>query len=201
VAPAIRTGREAMSPDESCRLALAEPVRLVPYDSRWPACFDAERERVMGCIGSHLVHVCHFGSTAVPGMAAKPTIDIIAGLRDMAIVDQVLQRLCEHGYSHAPELDLGAPERRFLFRHADGHRTHHLHLVAFDASTWRERIRFRDLLRSDPRLRASYAALKRELAARHQGDRDAYTRGKAEFIRGALTSAGEVPGAVRSIPC
>lgn len=189
-----------MSPDESFRLALVEPVQLESYDPQWLLAFDAERKRLMQCIGPRVAEICHFGSTSVAAMPAKPTIDIIAGLLDMAAVEQVLVELCDCGYSHAPELDLGAPERRFLFRHANGHRTHHLHLVAFGGEAWCERIRFRDLLRTDARLRDDYAALKHSLAVRHQDRRDSYTQGKGEFIRSALTSAAEGPVAARSIP-
>lgn len=189
-----------MGPDESLRLALVEPVRLVHYDPRWPGLYEAERARLLTWIGSSVAQVCHFGSTSIVGMAAKPTIDMIAGLHDMAVVDGVLRELCDRGYSYVPELDLGAPERRFLFRHADGHRTHHLHLVAFGGSAWIERIRFRDLLRSDTGLRIAYGVLKRDLEALHDGRRDAYTRGKAEFIRNALTNAAAGRDAARSTP-
>lgn len=186
-----------MDADESLSRARVEPVRLVPYDARWPRRFDAERARLMARIGARVVRIAHFGSTAVAGMPAKPTIDLLAGLRDMGEADGLLDELLRHGYSHCPELDVGAPERRFLFRHAGGHRTHHLHLVAFDGAAWRERIRFRDLLRTDAGLRAAYAALKDELAAVHARDREAYTQGKAAFIRRAVTSVAAAPGAAR----
>src|SRR5690606_1674631 len=193
----VRDRPRVMDPDESLRRARNEPVRLVTYDARWPQWFDAERDRLMACVGARVAGIAHFGSTAVPGMPAKPTIGLIAGLRDMRDAEALLVELLHHGYSHCPELDVGAPERRFLFRHADGPRTHHLHLVAIDAAAWRERIHFRDLLRSDARLRAAYAALKDELAATHAGDREAYTRGKAAFIRRAITSAAAAPDAAR----
>src|SRR5690606_7547917 len=106
---AATASSQLMNPDESFRLALIEPVRLVPYDSRWRDRFDAEHQRLIACIGTHVAQICHFGSTSVFGMAAKPTIDVIAGLHDMGAADEVLRQLCECGYSYASELDLGTP--------------------------------------------------------------------------------------------
>lgn len=177
-----------MSPDESRRRSLVEPVRLLTYDVDWPKRFVLEHDRLLSRFGDRIMEVRHFGSTAVPGMTAKPTIDMIAGLRDEAMADDLIWKLSDFGYCYQPDLDTAAPERRFLFRHATGHRTHHLHLVKHGGQVWRDRLEFCEILRADVAVRSAYQALKIDLADRFHQDRERYTSGKGEFILRTLSA-------------
>ena len=132
---------------------------------------------------ARLINIQHIGSTAVPGLAAKPVIDILAGVVSMAAARALVAPLCTQGYTASAEFNATLVDRQWLMRWAEGHRSHHLHLVVHGAEVWTQRLRFRDALRTDAALAARYAALKAELAARYPNDREAYTEGKAAFVR------------------
>jgi GrpB-like predicted nucleotidyltransferase (UPF0157 family) len=154
------------------------PVEIVEYDPAWPAAYAAERERLAPLLGDG-VELHHFGSTAVPGLAAKPVIDMIALVDDLdAPIAALVQR---GGYQYPPAYNATLTHRRFLCYPTAAHRTHHLHLVDKPRELER-RLRFRDRLRADPVLADEYAALKRVLAERYSEDREAYTEAKREFI-------------------
>jgi GrpB-like predicted nucleotidyltransferase (UPF0157 family) len=169
-----------------------EPIGLVPPDPAWPDRFELERVELEKRIGEWIdggVH--HVGSTAVPGLAAKPIIDILVGVRSLGAARACFEPLAGLGYLYAPYL----PEEMHWFcKPRPAKRTHHLHLVPFDSPRYRDELAFRDLLRTDPQLAADYAALKRELAERHREDREAYTDAKAGFIRAALAQGGDSRG-------
>lgn len=163
-----------------------EPIRLAPADPEWPARFKLEQEVLEGAIGKWIVGgIHHVGSTAVPGLEAKPIIDILAGVRDLESARECFEPLAFLGYLYAPYL----PEEMHWFCKPDPtRRTHHLHLVPVDSRRYRDELAFRDRLRTGPGLVAEYAALKRELAERHREDREAYTDAKGAFIRTALAA-------------
>jgi GrpB-like predicted nucleotidyltransferase (UPF0157 family) len=165
--------------------AAAEPVHLAPHDPGWPSAFRAERDAIAGALGHRALAIEHIGSTAVPGLDAKPIIDVLVGLDDLGGSDEVLDRLEAIGYSWWR--DDPSPDRRFLLRSADGVRRFHVHVVARGSEAWRRHLAFRDLLRGDADHAARYAALKRDLAGTHRADREAYTAAKAEFVERALT--------------
>jgi GrpB-like predicted nucleotidyltransferase (UPF0157 family) len=153
-------------------------VEVVEYDPGWPAAYAAERERLAPLLGEE-VELHHFGSTAVPGLAAKPVIDMIALVEDFgAPIAALVQR---GGYQYPPAFNATLTHRRFLCYPTAAHRTHHLHLVD-EPRELERRLRFRDLLRADPALAGEYVALKRVLAERYREDREAYTEAKGEFI-------------------
>jgi GrpB-like predicted nucleotidyltransferase (UPF0157 family) len=171
-----------MTDAESLQAAIHEEVALRAYDPRWPGLFEAERERLLSLFPDFIA-IEHMGSTAVPGLAAKPVIDILAGMASMAAARALVAPLCAQGYTASAEFNATLVDRQWLMRWAGGHRTHHLHLVVHGGEVWAQRLRFRDALRADAALAARYAALKAELAARHPSDREAYTEGKAAFVR------------------
>jgi GrpB-like predicted nucleotidyltransferase (UPF0157 family) len=153
-------------------------VELVEYSPLWPALYEAERERLEPLLDALEIH--HIGSTAVPGLLAKPIVDIVALVDDL---DAPVVALIESGgYQYPWAFNGTLAHRRFLCYPRASHRTHHLHLVD-DRAELERRLRFRDRLRADPTLAAEYAALKRALAARYPEDREAYTEAKAPFIR------------------
>ncbi len=175
-----------MNEAQSLQQAIDEPVRLVEYDPAWPARFDAERSRLRERFPAELIEVQHIGSTAIPGIPAKPIIDVMAGVASMTVADALFQPLLEHGYVTSVEFNASLTDRRWFMRHANGRRTYHLHVVVHDGELWRQRLAFRDALRADPTQAERYAALKRELASRHGTDREAYTRAKGEFVRSVI---------------
>jgi GrpB-like predicted nucleotidyltransferase (UPF0157 family) len=164
-------------------------IEVVEADPDWPVVFEQACGGILGVIGAHVMAIEHIGSTAVPGLAAKPTIDIMAGLRALADAAHCFAPLGTLGYEYVPKLDAVMPERRFFKRDVAGRRTHHLHMVEVASDFWRTHLLFRDWLRGHSEDASCYAALKRGLAARFPDDREAYTEGKSEFIRGVLRRA------------
>lgn len=161
-----------------------EPILLASPDPGWPARFEQERvalEKVIGEWTPGGIH--HVGSTAVPGLEAKPIIDILAGVSDLERARACFGPLADLGYLYAPYL----PEEMHWFcKPHPARRTHHLHLVPADSQRYRDELAFRDRLRADPQIASRYVALKRELADRHRDDRDAYTEAKSTFVRATL---------------
>ena len=158
----------------------APPVEIVSYDPAWPARYEAERRRLAGMLPG--AEIEHFGSTAVPGLGAKPVIDVIALVDDL---DRPIPVLIERGgYSFPAGYNAGLERRRWLCRPSAAVRDFHLTLTD-DSSEFERRLRFRDALRADGALAREYESLKRSLAERFRDDREAYTAAKAEFIASA----------------
>jgi GrpB-like predicted nucleotidyltransferase (UPF0157 family) len=155
-------------------------VELVQYDPAWPAAFEAERRRLAPLLDGAEIH--HIGSTAVPGLQAKPVIDMIALVNDLDDLDGLIAALARSGYQYPRAFNATLTGRRFLCYPTPAWRTHHLHLVDDPAELARY-LRFRDNLRADPALAGEYAALKLALAERYREDREAYTEAKSPFIR------------------
>jgi GrpB-like predicted nucleotidyltransferase (UPF0157 family) len=164
-----------------------EPVRLTPYDPTWPAAFERERVALEEAIGPWVVGgIHHVGSTAVPGLEAKPIVDILAGVEDLESSRECFGPLAALEYLHAP---YRSDEMHWFCKPRPERRTHHLHLVPAGSRRYAEELAFRDILRADPEVAGAYAALKRELADRFPEDREAYTEAKTGFIREALAGA------------
>lgn len=171
---------------QSLATAINEEVSLHPPDPAWSAAFELERTRLQALLPGVFVEVEHIGSTAVPGLVAKPVIDIMAGVESLAGVDATIATLCENGYTTSKEFNDSLTDRKWLMRWRNGHRTHHLHIVVFCGAQWDERLAFRDALRRDPDLVRRYAALKTALVTQHRADREAYTDAKADFVRSVI---------------
>ena len=161
-----------------------EPIRIVPYDPACPARFEAERSLLAEAIGEAATGgIHHVGSTAVPGLDAKPVIDILVGIDDLEAGRAAFGALEAIGYLYAP---YRAGEEHWFCKPHPSRRTHHLHLVPQGSPRFGDLLTFRDRLRADEEVAAAYAALKRELAARFEHDREAYTAAKADFVGRAL---------------
>ena len=162
-------------------------VQLSPYSPLWPAIFDYERGQLAAVLGDAM-RIEHIGSTAVPGLGAKPIIDVLVGAPDLPSIEARIPALQACGYQYVKEFERALPERRY-FRRTDGQPGHfHVHAVACGGPFWTSHLAFRDALRSDAALAEEYWKLKTRLAARFPNDREAYTDGKGDFIRRVLDS-------------
>ena len=154
---------------------------IVPYDPGWPGRFETESARIEEALGDQVVRVEHVGSTAVPGLAAKPVVDIQVSVRAMAPRATYVQPLEHLGYRWA--LDPWTDEHEFFSLEEDGQRSFHIHVCGQGSEWERRHLAFRDWLRNHPDDAAAYERLKRDLAERHPRDPYTYTDEKSEFIR------------------
>jgi GrpB-like predicted nucleotidyltransferase (UPF0157 family) len=162
----------------------AEPVVVVPYDPAWAESFELLRDRVAAVLGDLAVGIEHVGSTAVPGCAAKPIVDVDVVIRHADDLPEVVQRLATLGYTHLG--DLGIVGREAFRASPSDLPRHHLYVCASGAASLQAHLILRDALRGDPGLAAAYGALKCDLAQRYRDDRDSYAEGKTAFITSVL---------------
>lgn len=180
--------KAAESFDDKLRRVLAEPIEIVEYDAAWPETFAAEEARMRSYFPEELIlRVEHIGSTAVPGLAAKPIVDILVGVTDVEVVrDAVSPRMEAAGYDFfwrpTRGSDIGPFYPWFIGRDAEGRRVSHIHVVGMDDAEQWDRVLFRDYLRDHPDASMEYGRLKRELADRFAQDRETYTEKKTAFI-------------------
>src|SRR6185503_18567304 len=172
-------------------MAMAPVPDIAPYDPSWPAMFEAEAVRLHRVLGPLALRIDHHGSTAVPGLAAKPVIDIqisVATLRPLESYGRPLESL---GYLHVPHVDDAVCP--FFHRPSQWPHSHHVHVVEAGGEEERRTLAFRDFLRDHVEFKREYAELKRALAVRYDGDlpadREAYAMAKSEFIDRILSLA------------
>jgi GrpB-like predicted nucleotidyltransferase (UPF0157 family) len=164
----------------SMEKSLDAPIELVAYQSGWPALFSAEATTLSAVLSPWLVGpIEHIGSTAVPGLMAKPIIDIMAPVRSLSESRGAIEAAASAGWVYHP---YKADVMHWFCKPSPAHRTHHLHIVPIDSPLWRYRLAFRDALRSQPETAAAYAHLKLSLAQKYSLDREAYTEAKASFV-------------------
>jgi len=166
-----------------------DEVVIVEYNPQWQTLFAEEAARIREVVGNDILAIEHIGSTAVPGLAAKPIIDLMVGVRSLVDGQRAISPLAALGYvywAEDPRLD-----RMFLVKGMPPYgtqRTHHVHIVEAYGEFW-ERLLFRDYLRTHPDEAQRYAALKRKLAGRFCNDRERYTEGKSEYIEAVMQKA------------
>ncbi len=163
-------------------------VEVVPYDPDWPRRFDAERALLEDVLAPWLSGgIQHIGSTAIPGIAAKPVIDMMAGVASFEEARAACEPLRSAGYVYTPH----RPSIAHHFAKPSAEASEFgVHLTEPGSDLWRERLAFRDALRTDPELAAEYEALKLHLAREHPDDREAYTNAKRAFVGRVLAQAG-----------
>ena len=163
--------------------AIREEVSIAPYDPEWPNLYENEAASLRSKLPrSVVVKIEHFGSTAVPGLVAKPVIDVLVQVSSLEKTkEQIVPILEAEGYDYFWRTDVSPGYPWFIKRGAGGRRTHHIHMVEADSKMW-ERLYFRDYLREFPEEAGRYAELKQSLAAKYPNDRVAYTEGKAEYV-------------------
>jgi GrpB-like predicted nucleotidyltransferase (UPF0157 family) len=163
-------------------------IIIADYDPQWPILYEEEEARILGVIGDKVVAIEHIGSTAVPGLGAKPIIDIMVAVRHLADADECIEPLQSIGYEYVPEYEASIPKRRY-FRRGSQEAHRHLHIVERRSDFWERHILFRDFLRAHFEIAQQYYQLKKELAAKFGSDRDAYTDAKMSFIESVVAEA------------
>jgi GrpB-like predicted nucleotidyltransferase (UPF0157 family) len=167
-------------------------VRLSPHNPDWVTLGAQECAAVAALLGPLAVAVVHVGSTAVPGLEAKPILDIAAAVRDQVPIDDVVSRLCEKG-SYAYDGDR-RDDGGLLFVRGEGtFRTVHVHVVGQGSRAWEDYLRFHALLRDDPDARDAYQTAKRQLARTFARDRPGYTKAKGIVVEELLGSDDHSP--------
>src|SRR5215471_4412966 len=163
---------------------MGETLEIAPYDPAWPAAFSKERDRLAALLGALAIRIDHHGSTAVPGLAAKPVIDIQISVADLGPLEEYAARLARLGYVHVPHPDDAFCP--FFHRPAAWPHTHHVHVVQTGGAEERRTLAFRDYLREHPVAARRYEELKRELASQHCAaefsSRQAYADAKTSFV-------------------
>lgn len=160
-----------------------QAVVLSYYDSGWPQLFDIEKAALLEIFGEESTLVEHIGSTAVPGMTAKPVIDIMLGVPGLHRVDDRLTEVEAQGWFYVPEYEDEMPFRRFFLKcRKDGSRSHHLHAVESGSDFWVRHIEFRDYLRANSAEAEAYGAFKLLLLAEKIDRHKIYSAAKGEFI-------------------
>ncbi|WP_256868005.1 GrpB family protein [Candidatus Entotheonella palauensis] len=163
------------------------------YRSEWPAIFDAEARHLRNTLASVLIDIHHIGSTSVPGLPAKPIIDILAVVRSLGELDARSDAMMALGYE--PMGEFGIAGRRFFAKGGAIHRTHHIHAYELGHVEIAAHLDFRDYLRAHPGQARRYADRKARLAEQHRHDIEAYIAGKGPLVKELLESARQWRGA------
>ena len=165
---------------------MANPVTIEDYDPRWPQLFEMLRSRVFAVLTELAISIDHVGSTAVPGLAAKPIIDIDVLLRASTDLPVVIRKLAELGYEHKGDLGVSGREAFRANASAVQHVQHHLYVCPPGSREYYRHIAFRNYLRAHAADANAYALLKRELASKFGSDREGYNQAKSEFVQRIL---------------
>jgi len=178
---------------DKIRRVTAEQVQVVAYDPAWAMLFEQERDHLLDCMPQGMIiRIEHFGSTAVVGLAAKPFVDMVIEVNEVALAKTIVPQILEpQGYDCFWRPTLGDDTPPWytwcIKRDTAGHRTHHLHFgeVGFK----NDELRFREILRTQPSVAAAYAELKLRLADEHNANRVAYAEAKGDFIQRVMRQA------------
>ncbi|WAL62238.1 GrpB family protein [Thermocoleostomius sinensis] len=168
-----------------------DEIEIVDYDPTWPEQYEQEAAKILGVLDrDRIAAIEHVGSTAIPGLAAKPIIDVMVGVHSIEAAQAFVPLLEGLGYVYWSE----NPHRDRLFfvkgmPPYGARRTHHIHVFEVNSELWQRRLLFRDYLRSHPADKQDYEALKRQLATQFRTDREAYTERKRGFIDAIVAKA------------
>ena len=162
---------------------------VVPYHAEWPDRFAREADLL-----AHVFHgtdavIEHIGSTAVPGLGAKPVIDIMIGLSSLTDAERRVAELALLEYEYVPEYEIELPDRRYFRKPFQRPRTHHLHIVELNSDFWIRHLLFRDYLRAHPDTAQAYYQLKQRLAVESNATGTDYTEAKSPFVADVLRRA------------
>ena len=163
---------------------MSERIEILEYDLKWPEVFGREADALKESVGELILQIEHVGSTSVPGLAAKPIVDIMVAVAELDSIGPAIPNFEKLGYEHCGEM--GVPGRIFFKKYIDGKRAFHIHTVEPDTNAWFQLVPFRDYLIAHPDEAREYEKLKRKLAVRFEHNRDAYSKQKHSFIDGIL---------------
>jgi GrpB-like predicted nucleotidyltransferase (UPF0157 family) len=155
---------------------------VAPYSAEWPHQFSIVAQQLHAVFAGRVVQIEHIGSTAVPGLCAKPVIDVLLGAPSLNDIEAVIPQLAAEGYAYVNKYETELPMRRYFVKPQVQMLRVHLHAVCAGSVFWNEQLAFRDALRASTQLRDAYGDLKRRLARTHEQDKAAYTAAKAPFI-------------------
>lgn len=171
------------------------PIAIDDYNSQWPLIYEVEKERIVGAIGHLLAGIEHIGSTSVPGLAAKPVVDIMPAVRSEADLDRTIAPMTALGYDYVTKYEAAVPFRRFFVKRRPPHPwAFNVHVVPYDGDWWKNDLAFRDYLRAHPETARAYEQAKRELAPRFESVND-YAAAKTSFIQAIKAKARAERGA------
>ena len=175
---------DKMTPEELGKLF---PIILEPYNPKWPEFYEKEEIRIKtGLPPTSLIRISHIGSTAVPGLISKPTIDILLEIREETEDQKIIKAFNKLGYQFIPRPENPAPHMMFVLGYTPrGFKGQAVHVHVRYPGDWHE-IRFRDHLRTYPESREKYGKLKQELSVKFRNDRDGYTDAKGDFISSCI---------------
>ena len=159
---------------------MARVIEVVPHDPEWSDGFKQEVEALTEIFDHEIVAIHHIGSTAIPGILAKPIIDVLVEVRDIERIDAFNRQMRERGY--LPKGEFGIAGRRFFIKGTEESRTHHIHIFQAGNPEFERHLAFRDYLRAHRDQAQAYSRLKAELARRFPRDADSYTAGKSDFV-------------------
>jgi GrpB-like predicted nucleotidyltransferase (UPF0157 family) len=162
-------------------------LQLSPYEPNWSQLFLAEKEQLCASLGNHILDIQHIGSTSIPGMPAKPILDIGVAVANFEEASRCIPLLEQLGFTYKGEN--GIPRRHYFVK--GNPRTHHLHMLEVASAEWKNHLLFRDYLRNNPETAQAYARLKQTLATQFANNREAYQSGKESFIQAVLQKAKE----------
>jgi len=160
-------------------------VVVFPYCTEWPKHFSKVHDELHSVFSPVTVNIEHIGSTSVPGLAAKPVIDVLLGAHSLADIESKIKALEERDYTYVSKYERELPMRRYFVKSPTGSLRVHLHAVVVGSRIWQEHLAFR----SDALLRSEYQSLKLRLAQQFAGDKSAYTTAKHPFIQSVLAAA------------
>ena len=164
-------------------------VELIPYDESWPARFEKTKDQLRTVFATAVIE--HVGSTSVPGLSSKDTIDVLIGVPDVkeALTLQTLGELSTLGFEHVPSSFARDADHSFLHRIVDGHRSDHVHVMRLGSDSLQGHLLFRDYLRATPDALVHYEHAKQKLAARFHERRDDYVTHKQPVVEALMVSA------------
>jgi len=173
-------------------------IVVADYDPTWPDLFEEERARVHDALGPMVVEIHHVGSTAVPGLAAKPIIDLLVGVHSLTEARSCcIEPLGRLGYTYLQQYEVWLPGEMLFRKGMPGPWTHHAHVMEPLSPRWEEFILIRDYLRRHPSMASAYADLKKALALVFGADIAGYREAKRPFLGAILARAREDQGSAR----
>nr|WP_281352918.1 GrpB family protein [Mesorhizobium camelthorni] len=162
-------------------------ISVSDYDPAWPAMFKQERARLQSVLGTLILAIEHMGSTAVPGLAAKPIIDLLVGVRTLTEArSHCIKQLRALGYTYIPQYESWLPDELFFRKGVSGPWTHHVHVMELSNPRWEAFLSFRDYLRAHPDAASAYGDLKKSLAIAFKDDIAGYRNAKHDFVVATL---------------